>query len=66
METVLTECRHGIPLVNGKGCVICSNRQPIAAVYVKMQRGERVTKAMRRLNSLKDNEVEVVDLTKFL
>lgn len=63
VEIVLDECKHGIPLVNGLGCVICSNRTT-EAVCVKLERGTRETRINSVLN--RHDKVDEVSATEFL
>lgn len=62
----MSECKHGIPLVNGIGCIICSNRRPAGKVVVKLTKSERITEEMRRLSRLSADQFDEVPLADFI
>jgi recombinational DNA repair protein RecR len=66
VEISLTECNHGIPLVNGKGCIICSNKDREGRIVISLAKGSRVTTEMRRLASLGADKVDEVPVDQFV
>lgn len=66
MDILMEECLHGIPLVNGKGCMICSNRNPSNTVYVNLDRGTRETRINQALKALGDDAVIELSAEQFI
>ena len=64
-DVVMDECKHGVPLVNGMGCMICSNRTPADKVFVKLKRDTRETAMNKVLCSLTEDFVEEVPVSRF-
>lgn len=65
-EIVTDECKHGIPLVNGFGCVICSNRTVADKVYLRLETGTRETSIVKKLRGMASDMVDEVPISKFI
>ena len=62
MEIIESECFHGIPLINGRGCALCSGIGTRIISAVSIPKVERESARLAFLEALPPDKYDVVEI----